>query len=154
MGIFRRRDRPLLPVVPNDVEHADYFAVAAELSAMRPWLDPKVLQWPPGEPWVWVWTNPILGLMVIKVEGHWYATAMGFDENQLPKPFGITPRPVCPVGTQPGDVARQVVGHDVIHNLSTYVSSPDMEVLPYGMAWASSELFEFAKDGLVGDPLD
>jgi hypothetical protein len=153
MGLFRKRDRYVLPIVPDAREHFEFFAVAHEIAVLREWLNPRVYQWPPGIPWIWAWTNPLFGLNITQLHGAWYATAMGFDEHQLPQPFGITPRPVCPVGTSAAEVAREVVTRDVIHSLSTYVSSPEHEVMPYGMAWASDELFKFAKDGLVGDPL-
>lgn len=154
MALFRKRDRNVLPVVPDAREYFEFFAVAHEIAALRNWLDPKVYQWPSGVPWVWIWTNPIFGLNVTQVQGAWYATAMGFNEHQLPQPLGITPRPVCPIGTPAADVAYEIVTRDVIHSLSTYVTAPEHEVLPYGMAWASNELFEFAQAGLVSDPFD
>lgn len=97
-----------------------------------------------------MWATPVVGLVVIRVQGDWYAQPMGYDVDQNPQRLGLDPRFVAAGRTEPKRIAHEVVRQGVVHELITYTTlPPDMWLEDYDGQWASDELYSLAGDGLL-----
>lgn len=131
-------------------EAPEQFAIRDELVSIRPWFDAKVRRHSRGEPYVWMWVTPVVGLLVLRVQGDWYAQPMGYDTDQNPQQLGPEPLFVTWGRAEPKKVAEEVVRRGVVHALTRHTTlPPDMWLEGYDGQWASDELSMLAGDGLL-----